>query len=140
MCGGGEACVGYGLAAVGFKATNNKATAIKTIFLGGVDALTVMYYREWTGSSHQSAPKMRLIRLMLQGGDGSPISRGWRVLKMYWNRIASGSEDTISWNAPMEHEQQIDPTKRTIGWTFNDGVVLQLLCFFFVEFEDPLLE
>jgi len=62
LCGGGEACVGYGLAAVGFKATNNKATDIKTIFLGGVDALTVMYYREWTGSSHQSAPKMRLIR------------------------------------------------------------------------------
>jgi hypothetical protein len=62
LCADGKACVGYGLASTGFMATGQPAADIKVIHLGGADSLAVMYYRKWTGNSHESEPKMRMVK------------------------------------------------------------------------------
>ena len=62
LCADGKACVGYGLASTGFMATSQPAADIKVIHLGGADSLAVMYYRKWTGNSHESEPKMRMVK------------------------------------------------------------------------------
>ena len=61
LCGG-QACVGYGLANIGFMASSQPCSDIQSIFLGGSNSLVIMYYRRWTGTSHQSVPHMRLIK------------------------------------------------------------------------------
>ena len=56
----GKACVGYGLEAVGRKGTNEPGD-VGVISLGGVQTISVLYYREWSASS-ESKPFMRMIK------------------------------------------------------------------------------
>ena len=62
LCNGHDACVGYGLAETGFRATSQASTDIKVIHLSGANHLAVMYYRKWVANGHQSQPMMRLIK------------------------------------------------------------------------------
>jgi microcystin-dependent protein len=57
----GKACVGYGLEPVGRKGTNEPATDVRVICLGGPDTISVMFYRQWS-STLESFPYMRMVK------------------------------------------------------------------------------
>jgi microcystin-dependent protein len=57
----GKACVGYGLEPVGRKGSNEPATDVRVISLGGPDTISLMYYREWSASL-ESLPYMRMVK------------------------------------------------------------------------------
>ena len=57
----GKACVGYGLEPIGRKGSNEPATDVRVISLGGPKTISVMYYREWS-SSLESLPYMRMVK------------------------------------------------------------------------------